>query len=544
MLKANTRIVCIICGVVLFLAATLPTLALAKGFNENFVASVGDLNGDGLQDIYIRQKPRVIPIDLDGLSVPIVMPPDVQPFVLRQVSGGTYTIIATLTQQQRSAVTQWPAAPALSLDSSDLNRDGWSDLIVKGIASSGVGTYDQLVFANSASGTTASSARKIDAELSSFMQDTYRWAEDVNYFEVASFVNGWFTREDGGTYIGWWRVSYLSLWGYAASDGTAFLEDPRDATDPTEVPYGCDFLHQCRFGDDIGEWEIYGTATEHTAVFDDFNQHFNNDAVAFAKTQHASMQVLQNIVAAKLGLPSIGGGERALVGRESAVDDLPNDPDNEVFWDDLLLRVVLHDNYCAITRTCLPPPQAPSPSSRVDILVDRRGTDSYPSGCGQMINYTHGVYELIGYNPKDAPPGYDPDSIHAGTEPIVNHTGYTLERGGPDSSQPARDEDSCTNKPKRVPQGTYTFSLRSGGKWQNVPELAVTGRTYILIHSALGAQGSIGCILVAKSSGASGRFIGGKASSDAALAEIREALGYTNQFKYNYGYVSIRNFGH
>lgn len=528
------------------ITALLPVWSFAKGFNDSFVAATGDLNSDGLQDIYIRQKPRVVPVGLDDIAIPIVLPPDVQPFVLQQLSGGTYTVVPTLTAQQRSAVAQWSPAGSLSLYSSDLNLDGWDDLIVKGVAASGVGTHDQFVFANTSSGATASSIRRVDAELTSFMQDTYRWVEAEHYFETASFYNNWFTQVDGRTLTGWWRVSYLALWGYSASDGTAFLDQPNDAYDPDEIPYGCGFLHSCDFDLDVGEWYIYGTATEHTAEFDDFNDHFNNDAVTFAKGQHASMQVLENIVAAKLQLPSIGGGERALVARETSVDNVPSD--DEVFWDDLLLRVVLHDNYCAILGNCLPPPQVPIPVSRVDILVDRRGTGSYQSGtCGIAINYTHGVYQLLAYDPKDSLPGYNPDDIHAGSEPIVNLTGYTLERGGPDSRSPASNADKCTNKPKRIPQGKYTFSIggTSANDWENVPTLntAGIGRSAILIHAAAGAQGSIGCILVSKTSGSSGTFSGGRPSSDEALAEIQKALGYTNQFKYNYGYVSIRNFG-
>lgn len=199
--------------------------------------------------------------------------------------------------------------------------------------------------------------------------------------------------------------------------------------------------------------------------------------------------------------------------------------DDDVFWQDLLLRVVLHDNYCGITALCQPPP---TPISRVDIVVDRMGEGSYNSNfCGTSINYTHGVYQVTGFMPN------------------VTLNGYTLERGGPDSTVPARDQDSCTNKPKRIPKGTYAFTIGGTSKndWENVPTLVTSGigRSAILVHAAAGGQGTIGCILVSKTSGANGTFLGGRPSSDLALAEIQAALGYTGQFKYKYGYVTIHN---
>lgn len=506
------------------LGLLLASTVHAAGFNDKFVAATGDLNGDGLPDIYIRQQPRIVPIALDDLSIPIVLKPDVQPFVLVQQSGGTYVVVSALTNSQRGIVAQWPRASSLVLLESDLNLDGFRDLIVKGIAGT-LGTHNQLVFADSTSGTAASVARRIDPELTSFVQDAYRWVEAEDYFETASFLNNWFTQVDGATKTGWWSVTYLSLWGYGASDNVPFLEYANAAYDPDVPPHGCYTLHSCDFDYDIGVWYVWGTATEHTAVFDDFNDHFNSDAVTFGKGTHASMQVLRDILAAKLQVPAMGGGARALVARESSVDAMPSDSD--VFWDDLIIRAVLHDNYCGITENCQVPA---TPQSRVDIDVRRKGESSYTSGfCGTSINYTWGTYEIRGYSPD------------------MTRSGHTLERGGPDSMNPARNADSCTNKPKRIPRGSYSFSIggTSANNWENVPTLVTTGigRTAILVHSAEGAKGSIGCILVAKSTGQSGVFVGGKPSSDLALEEIRQMLGYTNQFKYNYGFVTIHSIG-
>jgi hypothetical protein len=78
-----------------------------------------------------------------------------------------------------------------------------------------------------------------------------------------------------------------------------------------------------------------------------------------------------------------------------------------------------------------------------------------------------------------------------------------------------------------------------------VVETTGIGRTGILVHSAVGAAGTIGCILVAKTSGSTGTFTGGRASSLAALAEIQAALtinsGGVAKWLFSYGYLTVEN---
>ena len=297
-------------------------------------------------------------------------------------------------------------------------------------------------------------------------------------------MNNWYTNYLDPPRLDYWYADYLALWSIPAHGSTtALIGSVDEVYDPGHQPTACG-QYNCQYDYEIGIWMIRVTIRPVITVFDNFNLHFNTDAVQFARTAHGSLQELKNIVAAQLQMPSIGGGEKALVARTSNTD---TEPVNDEYWDDLILRVVLHDNYCA-TRTDCGAPLAEV--SRVDIVVDRYGTNHYLSNYGIQINYTYGTYEVNAYNPNNhRMPDYQ----------TLN--GYTLERGGPDSTTRAVAGAECSNDPKRIPQGTYTFTVHGGPgkKWQNVPGLvtARVNRTDILIHAAAGAYGSVGCIVIA-----------------------------------------------
>jgi hypothetical protein len=513
-----------------FLAALtlllMSSVSLARGFDDRYTAAVGDLNADGLQDIYIRQKPRIVPIALDDITVPIPLQPPVAPFVLQRRADGRFDIVSSLTSQQRTALAAWTASTSIRLFTSDLNVDGFKDLIVKGIGGSPAAT-DQIVFANVTDGKSAYRVRAIDAQLAGFFKDAYRWANNPQYFELASLVNGWYQRVLGPPRTDWWPADYLQNWSYTDATGVLMISADEDPFDNSRTLNYCTSpSQQCRFNDSKSVWEVYYYIRPITPVYDNFYMHFNATAVDLGVQNHDSIRVLIDIIAGQLEIP-VGGGEKVLTANE---DELPVE---EQFWNDLLLRILLHDNYCAITLECSVDIVN---VSQFDMIVERLGTGSYYSAkdCKTHLNYTHGSYQVTATN---------------GTSLI----GFTLERGGPDSTEPADIGDKCTNKPKRVPEGSYTFTLNgTNARYPNVPRLETTAiqRSAVLVHNAWGAAGSIGCILVSKTSGASGvfsagRFPSGKAASEAAIAEIRKAIVYdTNKFVFGHGTVQIRNNGH
>lgn len=313
------------------------------------------------------------------------------------------------------------------------------------------------------------------------------------------------------------------FWGYTAPGGTSFFEEYDEIYDSANEPYGCSTQYDCWYTN--GEWYIYAEATEYTLVYDDFNEYFNSDAVTFGKAQHGSLQDLIDDIEIKMDI-EIGGAEIPIVSPDEDILD-----ENDPFWDDLLMRIVLHDVHC-VTQ-----PEVCSTEvediTRVDMYVTRTYEDSYYSGtCKKQLNYTSGEYTVGGSNGLEL-------------------SGYTLERGGPDSSTPSKAGEACTNNPKRIPEGTYKFSITGANKWQkykNVPSIDSSsfGRSGILVHNSGGAYGSTGCILVGKTSGETGTFAGdASASSLAALKEIQNALTYSTggnrKFLFSYGWIWIEN---
>ena len=86
----------------------------SPGFAKEFISRVGDLNGDGRLDIFLQEKkPKIVPIALDDMMIPIPLRPDVGEFVLQQNSSGQFDLVSNLTQQAKQAVKQWGIAQAI-----------------------------------------------------------------------------------------------------------------------------------------------------------------------------------------------------------------------------------------------------------------------------------------------------------------------------------------------------------------------------------------------------------------------------------------------
>jgi len=206
----------------------LGSIAEAAGFDLRYTARVGDLNGDGRNDLYIRWSPLFTLIPLDDFSIPVPRSRrGVGNFVLQQNANATFSIVSNLSAAQLSSVAQWPAAPAaLQIAPGDVNFDGAIDLIIRGVSSIASGADNQFVFAAAAPGSSPVRVVPLNATMRSFYRDVARW-----------FLSPMVTvTEETRTY------TYL---GYA---------DPPRQTNPVEcVPYdGCVF----RFddADDPGAW--------------------------------------------------------------------------------------------------------------------------------------------------------------------------------------------------------------------------------------------------------------------------------------------------
>jgi len=236
---------------------------IPKGFNSNYEVRQGDINGDSLKDLYVRQRP-----DVTG-------PSPVTEFVLRRVPNGQFALISGLTSSQKSQAGQWPTAD-VELDLGDINIDGTTDLIIKGIGDlSGFdNALDQILFAETDStNQPPMHIKEIDNNVRGFFRDLSEMVERPFYHIETVIENGWFHIEEGDVVTAFWSIDYLKFWGFCWFDCTVKAEDTdqddifdRNATPDLCLTFSCDWI-----GD---HWYAWVTAQELELVieFERFNQ--------------------------------------------------------------------------------------------------------------------------------------------------------------------------------------------------------------------------------------------------------------------------------
>lgn len=148
----------------------------AAGFDARYTAYQGDLNSDGRADLYVKWQPRIVPITIDDLSIPVsTSKRGVSDFVLQQSSSGTFSVVGPLSASQQASVGQWPRATGIQLAPADINYDGAVDLIVRNVASLALGVDNQLVFAATNGVGPPTRAVSLSSTLRSFYQDLGSW---------------------------------------------------------------------------------------------------------------------------------------------------------------------------------------------------------------------------------------------------------------------------------------------------------------------------------------------------------------------------------
>jgi hypothetical protein len=151
-----------------------------EGFDNNYEAYIGDHNQDGYEDIYVRQKPQVVILAGD-ISIPIVLPPPVEHFVLVQNSAeGGYSIQSL---DDNFSLAGWRLTE-IEARAGDLNVDGLEDLLLVGVAEEIIGAFDQVVFSDQAG--LAQHVTEVDREFTNFYRDLVRGLQDPNYFAAAN----------------------------------------------------------------------------------------------------------------------------------------------------------------------------------------------------------------------------------------------------------------------------------------------------------------------------------------------------------------------
>lgn len=168
--------------VFVFLIALMNSVVWGAGFDENYEVRYGDFDSDGLQDdLYVRQKPKIVILHGE-IATPIVIPPDVDEFVLTQDANGDMNVQSSLSSSQRSMALQWPEA-SIEIVLSDFNIDGVIDILLKGVGNVITGAFDQIVFASSQPNAPPMVVTTVDDDFRQFYEEINSWMANPNYFE-------------------------------------------------------------------------------------------------------------------------------------------------------------------------------------------------------------------------------------------------------------------------------------------------------------------------------------------------------------------------
>ena len=144
--------------------------SLSEQHNYDFQVRRGDINGDGMTDLYVER--------MDGDADNGV----IYRSILQQVAGGAFEVMAARPSQLRTAAN-WPQA-VLDIVLGDLNVDGYIDLLITGVGQIISGGLDQILFS---SGRTfqrqAATTTAVDAAFRKFFDNIYKLMLDETFFQ-------------------------------------------------------------------------------------------------------------------------------------------------------------------------------------------------------------------------------------------------------------------------------------------------------------------------------------------------------------------------
>jgi hypothetical protein len=186
---------------------------LGASFDDRYAVRSGDLNSDGRADLFLEHKPKIVPVLLDDLQIPVPLSRrELGDFVLQQNSTGGL-VVTNLSAEQKNVARSWPQT-GLTTVVGDFNLDGNQDLVVKGPSASLPSGQSVFVFAPNAEGALPTSAKMIDDQLKLFIKDVYGYLKNRTYFDSGLYYQD---------YSGYFRVAYFNCGGVQYA---ALAEDP------------------------------------------------------------------------------------------------------------------------------------------------------------------------------------------------------------------------------------------------------------------------------------------------------------------------------
>jgi hypothetical protein len=338
-------------------------VCFADGFEERpqYLVKQGDLNGDGLVDVYVREKPNIVVIPLDDLTIPIAKPPHVVSFALMQGANHTFTLRTDLGGLNLSAA----GASQVILTPMDVDMDANIDAVLTGMSTVVTGALDYVVFASGTSGlrNVPASILAMDANLKSFFEQLNGWIEDPAYFVNTAVANNWLKTVQGPLTWAWYAADYLQYWGYLYN-GIPIIYFYEDTHNPNYPPDSCYYGYfNCYYDGFVWEVLVPVQQTYVTVDWSRFNQNALNaatqldlpiarDALPVGSTNASGTATIFTSVLG--GRPFYGGTLGSSEGR------LPYEVDYPV--DDLATLRVTAIKALAQAVATVPTPAAPPPA--------------------------------------------------------------------------------------------------------------------------------------------------------------------------------------